>query len=86
MSQTTTTELRDRAEIIISPPNTIRAAADDGLAVKLNLTRQAIQQRLERADLLTEFAQLARYSVGPSFERMMLDHINALSEQVLSGI
>nr|WP_240137809.1 hypothetical protein [Salinigranum salinum] len=47
MSQTTTTELQDRAETITSHLDAIETAADDGQAVGAGVTRQAIEQRLD---------------------------------------
>ena len=50
MSQTTTTELQDRAETITSHLDAIETAADDGQAVEAGVTRQTIEQRLDEID------------------------------------
>nr|WP_262342755.1 hypothetical protein [Haloplanus rubicundus] len=47
MSQTTTTELQDRAETIITHFDAITTSLSDGLALEGEITRQAIEQRLD---------------------------------------
>jgi len=47
MSQTTTTELQDRAETITSHFDAITMSSSDGLELEGEITRQAIEQRLD---------------------------------------